>query len=234
MKFLTAHWENLILISYRIPKEVLLPYVPMGTELESFEGDYFVSLVGFMFKNTKVRGLKLPNHINFEEVNLRFYVVDKQGERGVVFIKEIVPKWIIKEVANRIYKEHYSVSLMENRMQENRYGKKITYQWESHRVEQSISAKVEEEGIPLLEGSKAEFIVEHYKGYTKVNEEITFSYEVEHPKWEQCQVLDYQVKVDFEKNYGRKFAFLNTQIADSVLFFKGSEVVVRGKRKLLI
>lgn len=106
MSFLTAEWKNLIMANYEINSEILKPYIPKGTEIDYFNGKCFISLVGFMFKDTKVFGIKFPFHVNFEEVNLRFYV-KKGDKRGVVFIKEIVPKPLITFVANSVYHEHY-------------------------------------------------------------------------------------------------------------------------------
>ena len=66
--------EDLILINYEVKPEILKKHVPFGTELDIHEGKCYLSLVGFLFLNTKVLGIKIPYHINFEEVNLRFYV----------------------------------------------------------------------------------------------------------------------------------------------------------------
>ena len=33
-----------------------------------------MSVVGFMFADTRIRGIAIPFHRTFEEVNLRFYV----------------------------------------------------------------------------------------------------------------------------------------------------------------
>ena len=110
MEFLKAKWEHLIMVNYIINPTILTPYLPKGVELDLYEEKCFVSLVGFMFKDTKVLGVSFPFHQNFEEVNLRIYVKQiENGEtkRGVVFIKEIVPKKLISVVANTIYKEHY-------------------------------------------------------------------------------------------------------------------------------
>jgi hypothetical protein len=100
--FLTAEWRKLALANYVIDPKILEKYVPKGTELDIWEGKCFVSLVGFRFLNTKVKGIKVPFHVNFDEVNLRFYVKYLDGnewKRGVVFIKEIVPKPILSFVA---------------------------------------------------------------------------------------------------------------------------------------
>ena len=107
-KFLTAEWNNLIMANYLIDPAILLPYLPANTELDLYNGECYVSLIGFMFQKTKILGLTVPFHVNFEEINLRFYVRVKDGDtwkRGAVFIKEIVPKFAITLVANTLYRE---------------------------------------------------------------------------------------------------------------------------------
>ena len=117
MSFLTAQWKNLALINYEIDAEILEKYLPKGTEIDLWNGKCYVSLVGFMFEDVKILGVKIPFHINFEEVNLRFYVKrfeNGEWKRGVVFIKEIVPKHALSFVANTVYKEHYETLAMQH------------------------------------------------------------------------------------------------------------------------
>ena len=101
--FLTARWEDLVLLNYRCPPEWLAPLVPRGTELDPWKGDTLISLVGFLFRNTRVLGLRIPFHHTFEEVNLRFYVrrtmPDGEVRRAVVFIRELVPRVAIATLA---------------------------------------------------------------------------------------------------------------------------------------
>ncbi|MBP1651849.1 MAG: hypothetical protein H6Q26_2006, partial [Bacteroidetes bacterium] len=116
--FLSAEWRNLLMINFQADPAVLQRYVPYRTELDTWNDIHYVSLVGFMFQNTKVLGLSIPFHRHFEEVNLRFYVRYKDGQewkRGVVFIKELVPKHAITFVANTIYKEKYATHAMRHR-----------------------------------------------------------------------------------------------------------------------
>src|SRR6476660_6735915 len=92
--FLKARWQNLLMVNFEVDPKILLPHLPAYTELDSFNNKTLVSVVGFMFNDTKVFGLRWPYHTNFEEVNLRFYVKHLDGhtwKRGVVFISEIVP-----------------------------------------------------------------------------------------------------------------------------------------------
>ncbi len=105
--FLKAHWKNLIMANYEIDPSILLPYLPKGLELDYYNGKTYVSLVGFLFKNTSLFSIPIPFWGTFEEVNLRFYVIRKEKntiKRGVVFINETVPNKIVAWVANKLYK----------------------------------------------------------------------------------------------------------------------------------
>lgn len=234
MNFLKAEWRKLAIINYEINPEILLEYLPEGTELDFYKGKCYISLVGFMFLNTKLLGLPIPFHRNFEEVNLRFYVKKKEGnewKRGVVFIKEIVPKVALSFVANTIYKENYKTMPMTNLMQENENELLIKYSWKD-KTWHSIEIKAEKEPLPMETHSEFEFITEHYFGFTK-RENKTSEYEVCHPKWDYYVVKSYQLEIDFNKIYGQDFRFLNNQKPNSVMLAEGSEIEVKTKKYLV-
>src|SRR5690348_18142677 len=99
---LTAEWRHLALLQYVVDPAVLLPLVPLGTELDSWEGRTLVSMVGFRFLRVRVLGASILFHTDFDEVNLRFYVRRRVAEgwrRGVVFVREIVPRRAVALVA---------------------------------------------------------------------------------------------------------------------------------------
>jgi uncharacterized protein YqjF (DUF2071 family) len=233
--FLKAEWKNLALFNYEVDIEVLEKYLPAGTEIDLWNNKCYVSLVGFMFKNTKVLGLKVPFHIDFEEVNLRFYVKrfeNGEWKRGVVFIKEIVPKKAITFIANTLYQENYETQKMRHEIIENENTNTFVYHWKNKELWNTIQLETEKIPTAIAIDSEAEFITEHYFGYTKINEEITFEYEVQHPRWEQFEVLNYNVDIDFRKTYGHDFEFLQTKKPISVFLAKGSAIKVKNKRKL--
>ena len=173
MSFLTGEWRKLALANYIIDPKVLAKYVPYGTELDLWNGKCFVSLVGFMFKNTKLLGVKVPFHVNFEEVNLRFYVKrfeNNEWKRGVVFIKEIVPKWALTFVANTVYKENYQTMKMDHHWSEDESGRTIKYIWEKSGKRNSFQVKASKAAFEIEPDSETEFITEHYWGYAAVND----------------------------------------------------------------
>lgn len=235
MSFLTANWNNLALINYEIDSKILNKYLPIGTEIDFWNTKCYISLVGFMFNNTKVLDLKIPFHINFEEVNLRFYVKrleNGEWKRGVVFIKEIVPKPAITFIANILYNEYYQTNKMRHSVTENSISRTFVYQWKNDNQWNSIQLETKLNQTEIELNSEAEFITEHYFGYTKYDENTTFEYEVTHPRWEQLEIIDYKINADFENNYGKDFAFLNESKPVSVFLAKGSKITVKNKRKI--
>jgi uncharacterized protein YqjF (DUF2071 family) len=237
MSFLKAEWRKLALANYIIPPAVLEPYVPAGTELDFWEGHCYASLVGFMFLNTKILGVKIPFHVNFEEVNLRFYVKRKeQGawKRGVVFIKEIVPKHAITFVANTLYKEHYATMPMKHHWEERADSRLVEYLWKKGGRWHSFQVEADAQLSNIAKGSEAEFITEHYWGYAGLDAHSSNEYEVTHPRWDQYKVRSHCIEADFGMLYGPDFAFLNDQKPASVMLAEGSEITVEGKNKIFV
>lgn len=231
-KFLTAKWQDLIMANYEVEPSLLVSRVPAGTELDLHDGKCFVSLVGFMFLDTRVLGIPVPFHVNFEEVNLRFYIKrETEGElrRAVCFVKEIVPRWAIATVARVLYGEPYECW----RMGHERTAASVAYEWSRGGATNRLRVEIDESlGVPP-EGSHGEFIIEHYWGYTKRGGGRVDEYKVEHPKWELFSVKNEKIDVDFRSTYGSDFAFLSYLKPHSVLLAKGSEIAVYKGKKII-
>lgn len=229
-KFLTARWQDLIMANYEVDPSLLLSRIPLGTNMDLHDGKCFVSLVGFMFLDTRVLGVPIPFHVNFEEVNLRFYnkrEVDGETRRAVCFVKEIVPRFAIATVARVVYGEPYECWEMGHERTETT----VSYDWSKGGHRNRLSVEIDESvGVPA-EGSHGEFIIEHYWGYTSRGGGRVDEYKVEHPKWELFSVKNEIIDVDFSATYGEDFAFLRGQRPDSIFLAKGSEVsVYKGAR----
>jgi len=235
MSFLKAEWRKLIIANYIIDSSILKDYIPFGTELDLWEGKCYVSLVGFMFLNTKLLGISIPFHRDFEEVNLRFYVKrfeNGEWKRGVVFIKEIVPKFALSFVANTVYNENYETMPMKHYWNIENDEQVLSYDFKKDGKWNSMNVTTSKTSVEIPLNSETEFITEHYWGYARINNEKTNEYEVTHPKWKAYKVLNYNINIDFGKVYGQQFLFLNDIKPSSVMLAEGSEITVEPKKKI--
>lgn len=234
MSFLTAEWRKVAFANYEVDPKAIMDLVPAHTELDLRNGKCFISLVGFMFLNTRAMGIRLPYHVNFEEVNLRLYVKRKdKGEwkRGVVFIKEIVPRPFISFIANTVYRENYMSRSMQHAWVYDD-ALRVTYKWLHKHKWNTFQVKSDLKYHSIIEGSDEEFITEHYWGYVKCSAMRTLEYHVTHPKWDVYNVNGYTIDVDYAAVYGERFRFLNGMEPASVMLAEGSDITVEKNRRL--
>ncbi|MGH9713059.1 MAG: YqjF family protein [Candidatus Acidiferrales bacterium] len=228
--FLSAEWRDLAMLNYEITPELLTPCVPSATELDSFNGKTFISLVGFRFLRTKLFGfLPLPFHANFDEVNLRFYVRRQVGatfRRGVVFIREIVPRRAIAQVARVFYGENYTSHPMRHSITRNATGLSTEYQWRFN--DEWCCLCAEASGVPAhpSEGSLEQFITEHYWGYTARPGRDSIEYHVTHIPWRVWTATTACFDGDGDALYGRGFGEILKRKPDTAFIVEGSPVTV--------
>src|SRR5262249_51952230 len=156
---------------------------------------------GFQFLDTRVLGIPVPFHRNFVEVNLRFYVrriVNGDVRRGVVFVKELVPRRAIAWVANRIYNENY-VALP---MSSEDSGQRVTYKWTYRGRPNRLGVSIKGDSYQPNADSEESFITEHYWGYVRQRDGSTVEYQVEHPPWRVWRCDDARVECDVDALYG--------------------------------
>ncbi len=234
--FLTAHWRNLVMLNYEVDPRVLTPFIPSGTELDEWNGMNFVSMVGFQFMDTRVMGLTIPFHANFEEVNLRFYVrrkVDNEWRRGVVFIKELVPRWAIAWVARTFYNENYIAVPMSHSIERGTDGwlRKASYGWTFRGRQSYMEVSVEGQPAEIGAGTHEEFITEHYWGYARQPDNSVVQYQVEHPRWRVWNAVAHSFVCDVDSLYGSAFVgFLNANPFSAFLADGSAVTVFQGQR----
>ncbi len=235
--FLTAEWRHLVMLNYRVEPSLLESFVPAGTELDLWGGAHYLSLVAFLFLDTRVAGVAFPFHRNFEEVNLRFYVkrtVGAEVRRGVVFIREYVPRIAIAAVAKWCYNERYSAIAMSHRIDRQANGSDLVstvrYDWGKRGRGFGVCCTVVGEPQEMAPGSEEEFIAEHYWGYTRQRNGSTLEYKVAHPRWNAWRVNDAETIGDPGGVYPEQFAAVLRRAPCSVFLSPGSEVsVFKGK-----
>lgn len=171
MSFLIADWEKLIFVNYKVDPDILQSYLPAGLELDSFNGDYYLSFVAMRFNNTRVLGIPFPFHTQFEEMNLRFYVkrtlADGTWRKGVVFISEIVPKPIITAIAKALYNERYQTLKLSHTWTKLIDSQVIKYEIIKNNISHICSVETSKDTQLIAQESIQKFIIERYFGYTK-------------------------------------------------------------------
>ena len=232
--FLTAQWRNLAMLNYVVDPALLQPFVPTGTRLDSWKGRTYVSLVGFLFADTRVLGVPIPFHRTFEEVNLRFYVrrtVNGELRRAVTFLRELVPRRAIALVARAGYNEPYTALPMRHAYgaptsasggapSAAQYDWKLSGEWCGLRVETTGAPRA------ITAGSEEEFITEHYWGYTRQRNGSTVEYQVVHPSWKVSAVSHAAVVGDLSPLYGGAIAARLAEPPDSAFLADGSAISV--------
>ena len=231
-RFLSAEWRDLAMLNFAIDPQCLQPMAPKGTLVDTFDGQAYVSLVGFLFGQTKVMGIPLLFHQQFEEVNLRFYVRRMCGEearRGVVFIKEIVPAFLISRSARFFYNESYITCPMRHRVETQGRQRRLEYLWRYNRKWNRIAVTGNGNARPPKTGSLEEFITHHEWGYTRQRDGRCLEYRVSHPRWDVATAAEFSLECDGTALYGKEVGAALRKPPSSAFAIAGSAVsVYRG------
>jgi uncharacterized protein YqjF (DUF2071 family) len=235
--FLTGEWRDLAMLNYRVDPALLLPYVPRGTTLDAWGGATYLSVVGFMFRRTRVLGVPVPWHRTFEEVNLRFYVrreVPGETRRAVTFIREIVPRRAIALVARLAYHEPYVARPMRHSLERasGHAPMRVSYEWRQGAAWSGLAVECRGPSREIEAGSEEEFITEHYWGYTRQRDGGTVEYRVTHPRWRVWTAERATLGGDLEAVYGKELAAVLAGAPSSAFLADGSEIAVHLPRRV--
>jgi len=233
-RFLTANWRDLFMLNYPVPAETLQPFLPPGTTPDLLEGQAFVNVVAFRFEGLRLIGQPVPLHQDFPEVNLRAFV-QKDGQRGVMFLREWVTKPLITFGANLLYNEAYGVCPI--RVDEHlddgyesprrtgaTYRLRVKGEW--HKLGWRADADAQ---FPAL--AHHDWFKEIPHGYGRLRfTQKALQYDVKHPRWRVYPNLELEVEVDYGKLFGGHWRFLNETPPHSAFVAEGSAVEVYTPR----
>ena len=147
-------------------------------------------------------------------------------------MRELVPKRAIAMIARTFYGEPYLALPMKHNIEHVDLRLKVEYSWRRGTKWESLamSASGEPQSIPA--GSHADFITEHYWGYTSVRAGCS-EYRVEHPRWKIWNAETFEMRADVAALYGEQFAETLSQPPRSAFIADGSAISVERKEILL-
>ncbi len=226
--FLTARWCNLILANYTVPEELLRPLVPPGCELDRRQGQYWASLVGFQFLDTRVLGIGWPGFRNFPEWNLRFYVTH-EGQRGVCFVREFVPSWLVATTARVIYNEPYRSARMTMDVQDEPETLTARYSLKWGGRHHTLTALGVKPALRPQPDSDEHWFKEHSWGFGTSHGARLIRYEVNHEEWDVYPIRSFTADLDWALLYGPEWGAMQSAKPVSVVLAAGSAVSVYPK-----
>lgn len=218
------------MLNYEVDPEILAKYLPKGTELDDRHGRHYVSLVAFLFLDTHVLGLPALFHQNFEEVNLRFYVRRRVGEElrsGVVFIREMVPLFLVAETARLTYNEPYrTVPMQHTIVKTSGELQTVEYLFGGPRDQCRIALHADSPAREMGSGSEEEFLSQRGWGYTRQRDGGTIEYRVEHARWRVWPNARWELNGPLGEFYDEPFAGILRGVPASAFVADGSAVAV--------
>jgi uncharacterized protein YqjF (DUF2071 family) len=224
--FLTADWQHVLGVTYAVDEALLAPHLPRGAQIDTLEGSPRVSIVAFRFRHTRLRGVPIPLHVNFSEINLRFYV-RLHDRRAVVFIREFVTRPAIALVAKLSYNEPYRTIRMRDEVLGAREDGLVGVRHRFGRgLRNRLEAWADPEPVVPEPGSAAHWLTHHDLGVGRARDGAARSYEVEHPVWALHEVRSLDVAVDFGALYGSQWAVLADAEPSHVTLAEGSGVAI--------
>jgi uncharacterized protein len=234
--FLTADWRYLAMLNFEVDPSVFAPHLPKGTELDDRNGRHYLSLVAFLFLGTRVFGVPAFFHQNFEEVNLRFYVrrsVGGETRSGVVFIREMVPLFLVAETARLTYNEPYCTIPMHHTIVETSGElQSVEYVFGGPRDQCRIALHAQGQPSEMAEGSEEEFLSQRGWGYTRQRDGGTIEYRVEHARWRVWQDTRSKLSGPLEAFYDGPFPDILSGVPASAFIADGSPVAVHTPERI--
>lgn len=228
--FLTATWRHLVFLNYEADRALVQRYVPSGTELDLLDGRAIVSIVAFRFLDTRILGIPVPFHRDFDEVNLRAYVrrrVDGVWRRGVVFMRELVPRPAIAWTARLAYNEPYNAVPMRHAISlDAETGGTLEYEWRQSGAWHRVAATVRGPARFFDPESEIGFITEHYYGYSPQRNGSTVEYNVAHDRWNVWDAFSARFSCDIGAVYGPEWCDSLTRSPDSAFVCDGAPVSI--------
>jgi uncharacterized protein YqjF (DUF2071 family) len=125
---LRQRWDDLASFHWRYPVDVVAALLPPGLDVDVHDGSAWVGLIPFHMRAVRIGpGPVVPYLGSFVEINVRTYVRDAAGHRGVWFFSLDVPRTPIVAVARTVFSLPYCWSAAEHTVVATEHGEEHRY-----------------------------------------------------------------------------------------------------------
>jgi uncharacterized protein len=168
-------WNNALFFHWAIPFDILRNYVPEKLELDTFNGQAYVSLVAFTMQ--KIRPRNLPSIAcisDFNEINLRTYI-NNNHKKGVYFLNIEAEKSLSAFIAKQVSGLPYEKSTI----------KRTATKYNSSNLKKGFFLDTEFEIKEELQNKTEldKWLTERYCLYLAKDDKI-YRYDIHHQEWE--------------------------------------------------
>lgn len=171
-------WTELLFLHWQWSPEDIRKTLPPGLEIDTFDGRAWLGIVPFFMRGVRPSFLPpLPFLSNFQELNVRTYVRDSDGNPGVWFYSLDCNQ----PVAVRIARTFFHLPYFDSRMGSKLTGTGVEYFSQRKGTRVSSRFLYQGQGTPgcAKRGSLEEFLVERYRLFAS-SPQVLFSGEVWH------------------------------------------------------
>lgn len=167
-------WNRALFLHWAVPFELLRKCVPPKLNLDTFDGNCYISLVAFTMEKIKPKFLPSVNYISdFDEINVRTYI-DNDGKKGVYFLNIEAGKTLSAIIAKAISGLPYEKARI----------KRTEKSYDSNNLKKGFSLNCEFETKEIV-SDKTEldkWLTERYCLYLNRKNEL-YRYDIHHKEW---------------------------------------------------
>jgi uncharacterized protein YqjF (DUF2071 family) len=175
-------WDDVLVMSWRVPERALRPLVPDALELDRFDGDTWVSLLPLRMARVHLRDVPpLPHLSDFPELNLRTYVV-AHGRPGVWFLGIHAPNHVNVWIGRHVFHVNYELAHMSRRHDRN--GTRFTSERDGGHARLDVTYRPEGEAAQAPPGSLEAFLSERYSMFVVDHEGHVRRGDIRHSPWQ--------------------------------------------------
>lgn len=182
-------WRELLFLHWRVDPDLVQSRLPGGLTIDTYEGDCWIGIVPFFMRDIRPWwSPAIPGISDFQEVNLRTYVVDENGVPGVWFLSLDANTRLGTWWGRTFYQLPYRYARMQH-CWDRQTGRVDCTAQRSKTTEKLISRFCYQPSGPLAiaePGSLEFFLVERYVLFARTRDAQIASGRVHHPPYQVC------------------------------------------------